>query len=432
MEGVVIIDPISKKKNEACFLSSPELLGFYHETPDIEQDRQVVCFDARKLFDHFDGFFWDVKTIYELMGFQFKSLIELHSQVFEKKDSEKYLAISNKVKSHIASYVACGIDPARFKTSHILPEDLLFDLYNERAVLVKQLFLNLSNEDKFFYKETFFNTMKILHKISKKPIKIDLGNVKDFDNYYFDSIKKNSHKGFANLEFKFVGASTGRLGFESGSLNLYALPKKMRDCVVASESCNIVQIDFKSFQPRLAIFSTDDEEFKIKFSNVVDVYGVLPGDREKNKIAFLAWMFGKKQGDEREGFEAQLSPIKDHRDDLYRKAKHDGYLVTKWGRRLFYRGEPRHVVYQHYITATEVDSVLHLLPQLYNALKETKSRLLFPFHDAIVLEVHNEDLSKVALLKRYIQDSLFGKFQALFPVEVSMGKTFGKMSVQDF
>lgn len=193
---------------------------------------------------------------------------------------------------------------------------------------------------------------------------------------------------------------------------------------MAPTNYKIMQADFKSFQPRLAIFCTTDEAFKSKFKNIEDIYSVFPGDREENKLAFISWMFSNRKD---AVFDKEAEAILSLRSQLYSMSNKDGFLFNKFNRPIFYHEEEKNVVFQNYITANEVDMVLAVMVELHKFLKDKKSRIAFPFHDCLVFYIHKDEMELVESIKNLMETYHREKFGTTFPVAVQIGENFGEM-----
>lgn len=387
-------------------------------------DYTRICFDAFKTMDVFNfkfKFLYDVKVLYELAGWRFRNLIGLGTQVLGEGRMRKYTDLSDRVNAHIRSYSVAKIDYKVFSSEELFPEGLIEDLYRERSMIIMELFKRFDVEEvRDFYEKRFFDVIKHLHFTSLKPINLSTSSLEN-STHFAKTLKAQGDE--VRLKFNAVGAKTGRLSFKKGSLNLYNLPRPMRKYIVAPDGYDIVQFDYKSFQPRLAIFSTQEEDFKNKFENIDDIYSVFPGDREKNKISFLAWMFSLRKD---ELFEEHASPIQDLRTKLFYEAKKSGRLLNRFGRYMKYSGEEKNVVFQNYITSMEVDSMLSNFIKVNHLLVNKKSRIICPFHDALLLYIHDDEKSLVLDVKEMMEQ--IGGFSNKFPVSVLSGNNWGEMS----
>jgi len=413
---------------QVCSPDSPFVARYFQDT---SSQYTYLCFDALKTLGTLGlkfPFLWDVKVMYQLLGYSFHNLMDLGAQVFNAERMQKYQELSSCIKAHLNSYRVVKIDHSKFLHTDLLPANLVESFYRERSAIVLELYKefveNADNDDvQSFYRSTMYKSVVALHTISQEPVAIDLESISDVTSHYAEAVRRHTKDGEAFLKFNAVGAKTGRLSFKKGTINLYSLPRSLRKCVVAPKHHTIVQFDFKSFQPRLAIFSTGDAEFKKRFKDVDDIYSIFPGDREKNKIGFLAWMFSQKRN---EMFEQEALPIYDMRNKLYLQAKNDEKVTNIFGRVLRWRGEEKNVVFQNYITSVEVDAILGLVRLMVTALASKRSRVLFPFHDAVICLIHDDEAHLIEKLKVFMEE-YYTVLLGRLPVGVKVGTNFGDL-----
>ncbi len=381
------------------------------------------CFSAPKILPTFGDrltFLWDVKILYELLGHKFDDLIDLGKQILGSGRMDKYVALSQKTNAHIKSYKVTNINVSAYEVIQLLPEHLVHDLYIERAGIIMDLLAKLPKKDREFYK-SFYSSVVMLEEIGREKLKIDLSAISDNDTHYADMVRRNTVDGEVQLKFNPVGAKTGRIGFEKGSFNLYTLPRDMRSCIVASPGHHFVEFDFKASQPRIAIACTGDSAFIDLVRDVEDIYSIFPGERDVIKIGFLAWMFGKTRVPN-SVYEQYAWPIWELRDRVAKESSDAGFLETRFGRRLSNHEEDRHVIFQNYITATEVDFILGLTQKLHGL---SGCNVKFPFHDAIVIETYGTE--QIGILRRMCENYFQEQFGIKGPVGVKIGKNFGEM-----
>jgi hypothetical protein len=423
----VFVDPIDSKScwrstYEESKLVSEQLSRSIDEKNDAST--QIICYDAFRIFKYSRNFPFckDIKIFYEIMGYKFESFIDLARQILGKDESSKYLQLSQRVNAHIRSFQAANYTISKYSVSDLIPNDLLVQLYNEKARLALLLYQQADSKAMNEFYEKFFQAMKELYLLGQQPIYVDMALLEKEQNHFFDIIKKDLKNDHITLDFQPVGAKTGRISFKKGTTNLYILPTDLRRVLIAPTDYKIIQADFKSFQPRIAIFSTEDEAFKKKFADVEDIYSVFPGDRDKNKISFLAWLFSNHHNPT---FEEFARPIKKLRSDLYELATQDGVLLNKFDRPMFPRdGEEEHVVFQNYITSNEADAILGLTVYLSNFLKGKKSRLVFPFHDSLVFYIHKDEHFLIDEIKNVMENYHRNVFGVGLPVKIKQGNNF--------
>lgn len=443
MKRQLVIEPIFNKSRICSFTVFRDFEFSFNHIQNLDssnyreiyfrKDLECYCYNIfrlhRTLGDQIP-FVWDIKTLSELRGYRFKSFIQLAKKILGDEKVTTYLDLSDKVHAFMRSYEVVKINFQKFDNNLVFPENLLGDLYKERATLTLDLFnqFKLDLDLLSFYKDHFNQIERKLFQI-QKPIQIDTQLLKNVKTYHVNTFKSNlDNNGQIRLHFKPVGQKTGRLSFESKTVNMYVLPKEVRNLIKAKKNHKIVQMDFKSFQPRLAIAATNNEKFKSTFEGVEDIYSVFPGDREENKLKFLIWMFHPAMHNEL--FSEVAAPIVDLKNEVFEKSARDGKIKNPFGRTLYYTGEEKHVIFQNYITSLEADAVLRIFDWLFDFLKDTKSRILFPFHDAIVMEMHDDDIrrglnnSVANGMEDFYLDEIF---RTRFPVEQKSGDNFGEL-----
>lgn len=395
------------------------------------EDQEYAVFDAAKTMAFLgwpkDRKFYDIDILYRLHGLKFESLQELVKLVFNESKAQTYVELCDLVSAYRKSYINAKIDSRNFYVNKIMPVDVLKEYYRQRAFLIRDLYLKVRDqEDVVRCYESLYSSIVSLFKIASVPLHVDEQCAKLNENVRVKSILPLIKNNKTTLKFNVVGAKTGRLGFKKNSVNMYGLPKTLRHLVVPKKDCKIFEFDFKNFQPRIAIFSTANQQFKDKFKNVDDIYSQFPGDREENKIDLIAWMYSKNKNAK---FDKEALPIKQLREYLYGQSKINGKVENLFDRPLHFEQEEDHVVFQNFITSIEADIMLRLVDSLYNEIfNGTSSRILFPFHDAIVCEIHkNDEANLVSKIQDFMQQFVHNIFDAKFPVSGKSGNNFGDM-----
>ena len=347
------------------------------------------------------SFIYDVKVLYQLKGYRVKSFLDLCHTSFGHPEIATYHQACQRIKAHIRSYMDCQIQWEDYKANEILPSSLIETLTCEKQALIDRLFQRFHDEDVMrFYEANFFQKLQCLHRISK-----NLG-----------------------LKFNYVGSKTGRLSFKNHTFNPYSLPKDQRSQIKARPGYSIYEFDLKSSQPRIAIFSTDNKEFKERFAQADDIYSIFPGDRHSNKLSFLRWMYSSNYASD-EKFGTVASPIKNLRSVIFDDSiRFHGVIHNRFGRPLFFHGEPENIVFQNFISSTEADALYEIVCSMQALLADKQSRILFPFYDAVVCEIHEDEKDLADKLKHCIEEHYLDHvFYCRFPVEVKSGKDFGAL-----
>lgn len=392
----------------------------------LKQHCEIVCFDSSKFLENFGNSLtpWCVRTLYGLSGIKVENLNLLSKQIFAN-DYSLYHELYEKMMAHLASYRVANIPVEKYQILKLFPNNLLSSFYREKCTLIYALFGKISDPDiRKFYK-SFYKTVDNLFWISRVGIAVDEEKLKSFDNHHAVAIARNVKDGILRLKLNPVGAKTGRITCKKDTANIFALPKDMRSILKARPGYKIVQYDFKAFQPRIAISCVDDEKIRKECSETRDIYSLMPGKREDNKLEFLEWIFAK---DFPSRFSEKFHSIVQLRNQLFSQACETKKIVNKFGRVLPYHGEMKNVVFQNYITSNEADAIFGIIDGLRKFLQSTKSHILFPFHDAIVCEIHESEEHLIDEIQNILENFyVCEKLKFFFPVEVKKGENFGSL-----
>lgn len=369
---------------------------------NIPLNENLYCYDLSKFAKISESFILDIQSLYGLMG----SKNEIIEELFDSKQDELFFQLKKKINAHLKSYFVSKIDLSGYSLQQLIPKDLFENFYQNKLYGIERLVKNINDFKVLeFYKKSF-EVIKIVHKLSEKTIYIEEEN------------KKKIH-----LNFNIFGSKNSRLSLRKNSFNVYNLKKDKRNMIVAPEDYFIVQFDFKSFQPRLAIALFGDEELKNQTKNKDDIYSYFPGNRDDIKISFLAWMFSNRKN---LMFEERAGSIHSSRKKLHEESK-AGQIVNCFGRPLFFTDkEEENVVFQNYISSVEVDSMLNIIKDINELTFGWKSHMIFPFHDALIFYIYKDELNYIRDIKNTMQNYLNSSLSLdmKFPVSVNFGKDF--------
>lgn len=304
--------------------------------------------------------------------------------------------LDQKIDAHLRSYQIAGINTENYNPEQLIPQFLYFCA--DRSEKLKILFEEVKDPDILAFYEKFRPFIKFLNKINNQELLTDL--------------KPNK------ISFNATGSKDGRLSTKKGFLNIYSLVKEDRHKIKCEAGYRFVQCDYRSFQPRLAIFLTKDDVFKGRFVDVEDIYQ--GEDRAQNKLHFFRVMFGVETSSQPE-----LRPIFDLRKSIFEEIKTKGKIINPFGRPIWYSGEDEHTVFRNFITSCESDFVFGVAVKLDTLLSGRRSRIKFLFHDAVMFEIHEEE----TFLLKQIKQIMEGGYNARYPVKTSVGKNWGEMKI---
>ena len=327
-------------------------------------------------------------------SFDLKILFDLSNK---KLDLSEF---NQKIDAHLRSYQTTGTNTENYSLEQLIPnKQFLIDFRAQKNEKLNFLFQEIKDPDVLVFYEKF------------RPF-IDLLNNKINNQQLITDLEPN------RIAFNPTGSKDGRLSTKKGFLNIYSLAKEERCRIKCEPGYRFVQCDYRSFQPRLAIFLTKDDAFKRRFADVEDIYE--GEDREKNKLDFFRAIFGV-EASEQFGFQ----PIFDLRKSIFEEIRSKGKIINPFGRPIFYNGEDENVVFRNFITFCESDFVYGIAVKLDQLLSGRRSRVKFLFHDAAVFEIHEKETTLLKQIKQIMENG----FNAHYPVKISVGKSWGEMKI---
>lgn len=408
----IFIDKLFKEQDNYCIslLNEERFTTKHTSSTNVNiKDVSVLTFGLAT-----SCFSYDVRNLYELKAMsEFGSLDSVceHAGI----DYSKYKTTLKRLEAEIETYRQCNSRRAHKDIVNDLDRALVDCVYEEKFLLIKQIFSKIDEDLLKYYRDFFYEKLGIINAINNTKINLD----SDFVEANKGSILlKVKNKSSITPELKATGSKNGRLHWRNEDFNFYVMQKHLRKCIKPKENFEFWQLDYKSFQPRIAIFGSKSKESE-KFKEIDDIYSVLPGNRMENKIKLIAWMFGE-HGNKK--IEDEMSFLCDFKENIYKTMTNDGRIINNFGRPIYHNGEKKNVAFQTYIANMEVDCILFAMSKINKFLENSNTKILMPYHDAIILEVHKKEVDLVNDCKQIMSSCLLEKFGARFPVEIEKMK----------
>lgn len=319
--------------------------------------------------------------------------------------AETDLEFAKLHKKHLAllkSFQVCGIDLSKISVyqNPFVDSEFCQEFNKQKDEFCIRQLENIKDQDVLIFYDRFLPFVKIL------------------ENKINNNTLNTSHFETNKIAFHPTGTKDGRLSSVSGLLNVYSVSKEDRHHIKSDPSFRFVQFDYRNFQPRLAIFLTDDQHFRERFLSLEDIYSTGNLSREEQKLLFFRTMYGIDSPQE-----SSLMPIFKLRKKLFQDIKNKGKILNLFGRPIWYNNEEEHVVFRNYITSCEADFVYQKIIEIDKLLEQKKSKICFPFHDAIVFQIHNSEIKLIKDVKKIMEN-----FESIkFPVQIKQGENFGDM-----
>lgn len=205
------------------------------------------------------------------------------------------------------------------------------------------------------------------------------------------------------------GTSTGRLTIKSGP-QIHTLSKKHRHIIESmyGDEGEVCMIDFNALEPRVILYEAglrcEERDLYVALQRELNC------TRNQAKAATIPVTYGAgldviKQAmdisDERavEVFKIvkQFFGFRSVAKRVKQEFVNDGYVTSRFGRRITVDEPKDHVIFNHFVQATGADVALLAFAEITEKLKETapKVRPLCLIHDALLLDSPKEDLVKI-------------------------------------
>jgi DNA polymerase I-like protein with 3'-5' exonuclease and polymerase domains len=241
---------------------------------------------------------------------------------------------------------------------------------------------------------------------------------------------------------------TGRIVANS-LYNPQNLDKKTQDrenIISRFDGGKIVVFDYTSFEARIALYFSGDDEFIKKFykkdihmqtANIIfgDVqiskenrdfaksinnhilYGASKGT-VINKISYLS-----NPEEVYYNIRQFLAPLLKKFDELFKMFKEKGYIINPWG--TIVRPEKDFASFNNFLQSSAVEIIVDQLYKIKKFLSDYKSQFLFQVHDSLVFDIH----PKEAVIIRNLAKLLMCHENMFFNISYSSGFDYKNLSV---
>ena len=189
--------------------------------------------------------------------------------------------------------------------------------------------------------------------------------------------------------------------------------KEFRSCVKPNNDW-LVELDFNAAELRvlLALSEQEQPQNDIHDWNVKNVFGDSL-TRDEAKVKTFAWLYSSNENKDLERLYSK---------DFVRNKYWDGFKIkTDYGRIM--ENVDEHHSLNYIIQSTTIDMVHEQAYKVYELLKGRKSNIAFLIHDAVYIDLAEED--RYDLLN--VLDTFRNTRYDAFKVNVSAGRNLGQM-----
>ncbi len=308
-----------------------------------------------------------------------------------------------------------------FRTSHlslddncfydVLPQYFLFEYLNTKNKITQHALATYPRPRNY---EFMYNLVKMLADIRSRPLHIAVDPIK----HLLSSVRgKNFHRTLQKIKhvcaYNAWGTVTGRLATDPGTFPILTINKEFRACV-QPENDWFLELDFNAAELRILLALTGNEQpaidihdwnRKTVFKNTLT--------RDEAKVKTFAWLYSQRNHKDLERL---------YNKDLVRNKYWDGCKIeTDYGRII--ENVDEHHALNYIVQSTTIDMVHEQAYKVYELLKERKSHISFLIHDAVYIDLAEEDRYEILNLLDTFKKTRYD----MFKVNVSAGKNLGEM-----
>ena len=258
------------------------------------------------------------------------------------------------------------------------------------------------------------NLLEMVTDIRERPLNVDVAPIR----HLLSSVKgQNFHRTLQSVrhvcDYNPWGTITGRLATNPKSFPILTMSKEFRPCVKPQNDW-FLELDFNAAELRvlLALSGQEQPHNDIHDWNVKNVFG---GSltRGEAKVKTFAWLYSSNENKDLERL---------YTKDFVRNKYWDGFKIkTDYGRII--ENVDEHHALNYIVQSTTIDMVHEQAYKVYELLKGRKSHIAFLIHDAVYIDLAEEDRYEILNLLDTFKKTRYD----IFKVNVSAGRSLGAM-----
>lgn len=326
--------------------------------------------------------------------------------------SEKVVAFRRSLEiAQVNTYENCFFD--------LVPERFLIEFCEVKNKITEYIFKNVQKPARYnFYKHVGM----MLDDLSHRKVTIDRQKI----TAYLQSPKLKSHANNileANPYVKYnqFGTRTGRLTTKKGTVPILTMNKEFRSAV-KPQNDYYLELDFNGAEVRtlLGLLGKEQPPGDVHDFHLNEIFTDIE-TREQAKVAFFAWLYGSRSAVIKSDV-AKLTKFYE-KDSLLEKYWDGSTVTTPFKKQI--PDTSKHHALNYLIQSTAAELTLKQALKLEYLLRKQShgSHIAFLIHDAVVIDMKNEDDDLLKSLVALMSSTNFGTFR----VNIKKGKTLGSM-----
>jgi len=293
----------------------------------------------------------------------------------------------------------------------VLPEYFLFEYLNAKNKITEHVLGTYPRPKNY---QLTYNLIEMLSTIRGQSLNINIDPIK----HLLSSVRGiNFHRTLQTVkpvcDYNPYGTVTGRLATSPNSFPILTLNKEYRACI-SPQNDWLLELDFNAAELRTLLALSDQTQpgNDIHDWNVKNVFDSKL-TREEAKVKTFAWLYSSKEN-------KQLESL--YNKDLVRNKYWNGCKIeTDYGRII--ENVDEHHALNYIVQSTTIDMVHEQAYKVYELLKGRKSNISFLIHDAVYIDLAEEDRYEILNLLDTFKETRYG----MFKVNLSAGRNLGEM-----
>lgn len=296
--------------------------------------------------------------------------------------------------------------------------------------------LSLDEEEEIYFERMCVRD-KAARWMSTRYISFSHEFKKNLDFLYRDNAR------LAKVNYSTKKTLTGRIPC-SDRYNPQNLSKSNEDrAMIISRFRNgkIYQFDYTSFESKIALYSTGDEDFIENYYDsdlhgetakiIFDTDDFSAEQREIAKSANMAIINGSSDAtaikilekypephEKLSKIKTFLRPVFKKSEDVINEVKANGYFINKWGSII--KPEKDFAAFNNYLQSTAAEIVVDKVIEVKSLLVGRRSQFMFQVHDSLVFDIHPEEHEIIQELNKLLSYHR----GMLFSVDVKHGSNY--------
>jgi hypothetical protein len=293
----------------------------------------------------------------------------------------------------------------------VVPEYFLYQYLEAKNKITEHVLTTVPRPANYDF---MYNLVEMLSDIGSRQLSVNVGPIR----HLLSSVRgQNFHRTLQIVkhvcDYNPWGTVTGRLATNPNSFPVLTMNKEFRGCIEPKNDW-LVELDFNAAELRtlLALTGAEQPTNDIHDWNVKNVFDSKL-TREEAKVKTFAWLYSSKENKDLERL---------YNKDLVRNKYWDGCKIeTDYGRII--ENVDEHHALNYIVQSTTIDMVHEQAYKVYELLKGRKSHIAFLIHDAVYIDLAEEDRYEILNLLDTFKKTRYD----MFKVNVSAGRNLGAM-----